>query len=84
MGRRHRDARRRERPGRHPAAQASLYPTVTGLFGFIFQADAQHADHITVTYDPTFGYPASVYVDPKELVADEEMGFVLTDFKAIP
>lgn len=50
------------------------YRTVDGLFDFIDEAISQQAVGINVTYDPS-GYPADVWIDYDERLADEERGF---------
>lgn len=50
------------------------YRTVNGLFDFIEDAIDRQAVGIDVTYDPS-GYPADVWIDYDERLADEERGF---------
>ena len=35
----------------------------------------------TLNFNPTYGYPTSVFFDFSEMMADEEIGYVITDFK---
>jgi hypothetical protein len=59
--------------------QFSEYHTIDGLFDLI--ADAyQRAEDVRIEYDPTYGYPTSVYIDYQKGVADEELGFTVSDF----
>ena len=44
----------------------------------------QEADRIDVTYDAVFGYPKTVFVDYRFLIADEEEGWSILDFQPLP
>jgi hypothetical protein len=58
------------------------YRTIDGLFDFL--ADAyRRAEDVRVEYHPTDGYPTSVYVDYQRIVADEELGFTVSDFMPV-
>ena len=63
---------------------AESFPTVEGLFAFVDDAIRRRAAQITATYDSRFGYPANVFVDYEVNVADEENGFVVQEFRAVP
>jgi hypothetical protein len=43
----------------------------------------READRVDVTYDPTYGYPTDLYIDWDEGIADEEVGYTVTDFEAL-
>jgi hypothetical protein len=58
------------------------YRTIDGLFDFL--ADAyRRAEDVRVEYHPIEGYPTSVYVDYQRIVADEELGFTVSDFMPV-
>ena len=50
--------------------------TVEELFDLV--QDGLTADAMTVTYDPTYGYPASGYIDYIADADDDELGFTAT------
>jgi len=50
------------------------------LFEEIQGAIDDNAYEIRVTYDPTFGYPTSVYIDYELMMADEELGVGINSF----
>eukprot|EP01083_Nonionella_stella_P015759 44085_1 len=62
--------------------------TVLGAFDTIQRSLDEEADGLRVKYDRDTGYPASVYIDWEEMIADEETSFsinnvVLSDDTAI-
>ncbi len=54
--------------------------TVEGLFRFIEQAAAKENHQLEVSYDPEFGFPASVNYGGHPRIADDERKFRLTNF----
>ena len=58
------------------------YSTVQRLFAFIRMAWTRQPSRLTVQYDPKRGYPTRLCVDPSA-VADDEFGFLVTDFKVL-
>lgn len=55
--------------------------TIEELFGRIDAAEG--AAVLQVSYDATFGYPAEIYIDQSELMADEEIGYTVSDFEVL-
>jgi hypothetical protein len=61
------------------------YGTIDNLFTKIETAKADpEAGEVTVTYDPTFGYPVDAAIDYIKLAADDEMYFTVSGFEALP
>jgi Family of unknown function (DUF6174) len=60
------------------------YLTLLDLFGVVQQAIDAEADGLAVTYDATRGFPASVWVDFDELIADDEYEYTATEFVPEP
>jgi uncharacterized protein DUF6174 len=56
-----------------PFSYANSFPSVEQLFDAIQDGIDRRADFIDVQYDPTYGYPTSVYIDYDRRVADEEL-----------
>jgi len=54
--------------------------TIDGVFDKIQAALDQGADEVTVDFDPTRGYPRSVFVDYSRQAADEELLLQISDF----
>ncbi len=54
------------------------FGTVENLFSYIAGAVAGEAARIEVEYHPETGYPAEVFIDRDERLADEEMGFTVS------
>lgn len=55
-----------------PLSYASAFFSAEDMFDIIQDAIDRDADVIDVDYDPSFGYPTSVYIDYDTRVADEE------------
>ena len=56
-----------------PFSYSNSFPSVEQLFDAIQDGIDRRADYIDVEYDPTYGYPTSVYIDYDRRVADEEL-----------
>ena len=57
----------------------ALQPTVDRLFDLIVQAIRDDAAIIRATYDPSFGYPTSLFIDQSQQIADEEQRYEASD-----
>ena len=55
--------------------------TIEKLFELI--EDSQDAAVLQVSYDETLGYPTEVYVDQSEMMADEEIGYVVHELEVL-
>ncbi|OZC02061.1 DUF6174 domain-containing protein [Rubricoccus marinus] len=53
--------------------------TIDALFELLAEAYASGAARVDVTYDPELGFPATLYIDRNEMIADEEVGYTVTD-----
>ncbi|HEX2571231.1 MAG TPA: DUF6174 domain-containing protein [Polyangia bacterium] len=62
--------------------QFTEYQTIDGLFDLITDA-YRRAEDVRVEYNETYGYPTSVYIDYQKAIADEELGFSITDFMPV-
>ena len=62
--------------------------TIDKLFTLLNNAYAgkgdfdQQADSVDVTYDKQMGYPATLYIDVSQQMADEEQGYTVTNLVA--
>ena len=56
-----------------PLSYANSFPSVEQLFDAIQDGIDRQADYLDIEYDPTYGYPTSVYIDYDRRVADEEL-----------
>lgn len=54
--------------------------TIDGLFDNIQDEIDQGADQLTVDFDPTLGYPTSLYVDPSKGTYDDEFTIRILEF----
>lgn len=60
------------------------HATIDLLFAELESAVNDGAESITVTYDPTYGFPAEIAIDVSQQIADEEMYYSITSFEALP
>lgn len=65
-----------------PEADWDRYETIDGLFDLIQDAIDEDAASISAEYDADLGYPTDVFIDYDRRIADEERGFVVTEFVA--
>ncbi|MDH4259537.1 MAG: DUF6174 domain-containing protein [Gammaproteobacteria bacterium] len=68
--------------GNLPRVDAAWLQTVTvdGLFEYIENQASQRPDCLSVKFDPMFGYPISIRIDPVLGGADDEVEFAISDF----
>ena len=59
------------------------HATIDQLFADIDEAYKSGADSVTVTYDPTYGFPSEIAIDPSQQMADEEMYYSVSGFEAL-
>lgn len=57
------------------------YDTVEELFGVLQHAVDEEADRIDAEFHPRYGVPVDVYVDYREMGADDEHGFIVEAFE---
>ncbi|MCH9699684.1 MAG: beta-propeller domain-containing protein [Gammaproteobacteria bacterium] len=57
--------------------------TVDSLFQIILDGIDNNADKITVDYDLKYGFPSQIGIDFIELAADDEVSYLISDFKKI-
>jgi hypothetical protein len=60
------------------------YRSVDRMFAFLRTVLAAKPDSFSATYDPVWGYPTQVAVDPNFGTVDEEYAFQVTGFTAAP
>jgi hypothetical protein len=58
-----------------PANHWVFYKTVDELFSIAQQTNPDSVAHIAIEYNPRYGLPSLIYIDPDEGVADEEFGY---------
>ena len=60
------------------------YATIDRLFSELGSDSIQKADHLTVSYDPTYGYPAEINIDFIEQAADDELYLSASGLEPLP
>lgn len=57
--------------------------TIEQLFTYIQKTLAEKPVQKTLAFDAQFFFPTNIYFDMSEMIADEEMGYIVTDFKPL-
>ena len=60
------------------------YATIDRIFSELDSDSVREADKLTVSYDPTYGFPAEVAIDYIELAADDELYLTVSAFEPLP
>jgi len=60
------------------------YATIDRLFSELESDSVQKADKLTVSYDPTYGYPSEISIDFIELAMDDELYLSVSAFEPLP
>ncbi|OQX12134.1 MAG: hypothetical protein BWK73_15745 [Thiothrix lacustris] len=55
-----------------------------GVFNLVEQGIKSGADKVDVSYDKQYGLPTSIYIDQSFQMADEEMGYTISNFQPEP
>ena len=58
-----------------------ILKTMPEFFRFIKDSDARNPFRKSVLYDSIYGFPTSLYYDFDERIADEEVGYIITEFR---
>ncbi len=66
----------------YPAQFAASFPSIDGLFDLLVDAKARNAARADVTYNPTLGYPVQISLDYRTQVADDELFYTVSAFRA--
>ena len=56
---------------------------INDLFNEIEKAYNQNVAVLETTYDSFYGFPAKLYIDRDERIADEEIGYSISNFKPL-
>lgn len=59
------------------------YQTVHALFKSIHELHQKSVNELNVTYDETYGFPKTLYIDYDSLIADDEYSYIFSDFSII-
>lgn len=59
------------------------YATIDRLFSELETQLNGGAEEVTVSYDPTYGYPAEVYLDMIKQAIDDELSLTVSDFAVL-
>ncbi len=67
-----------------PPGFAYLYPSIDGIFSIVQEAIDTRAYRIDASYDSRYGFPTDVYIDYDRRAVDEEQGYTMLRFRALP
>ncbi len=59
------------------------YATMDRIFSTLEAGLSGDADEVTVTYDPTYGYPSEIYFDYIKAAADDELSLSVSEFEVL-
>jgi len=62
---------------------ALRFATIDRLFSELGSDAMQEADRLTMSFDPTYGFPTEVAIDYVELVADDELYLSVSAFEPL-
>ena len=65
-------------------AYYSTYATIDRLFAELKSDSVQKADELTVTYDPTYGFPSEIGIDFIKAAMDDELHLSASGFEKLP
>ncbi|MBL6654792.1 MAG: hypothetical protein ISP61_01955 [Flavobacteriaceae bacterium] len=57
--------------------------SINSLFNFIESKLNENPEFYEINYNKEYGYPESIYFDMSEMIADEEIGYYISDFKIL-
>ncbi|HAV77934.1 MAG TPA: hypothetical protein DCX53_11350 [Anaerolineae bacterium] len=60
------------------------HATIDRIFSELGSDPVQNADHLTMSFDPTYGFPTEVAIDYIELAADDELYISVAGFEPLP
>ncbi|MFM7677431.1 MAG: DUF6174 domain-containing protein, partial [Roseiflexaceae bacterium] len=56
------------------------YTTIDGIYAELTSERFRDADKLTLTYDPTYGFPSEISADFIEMAADDELYLSVSEF----
>jgi len=59
------------------------FSTIEGTFAELRSGASASAEQVRITYDPTYGFPADLYIDPVQQVADDEFSVQISEFEVL-
>jgi hypothetical protein len=57
--------------------------SINSLFNFIESKLNENPEFYEINYNKEYGYPESIYFDMSKMIADEEIGYYISDFKIL-
>ena len=60
------------------------HATIDSLFDLVDSAISRRVYSLAVQYDPKYGFPASIIINPSRLVMDDETGYYVTGLEVLP
>jgi hypothetical protein len=65
-----------------PDQLAATFPSIDGLFDKLLDARMRNAANSAANYEPTLGYPVQISLDYSATIADDEISYVVSRFRA--
>jgi hypothetical protein len=70
----------KDKDGNNASSGQPGVKTIDDLFLYIKASLERNPATVTIKYNATYGYPESIYFDFDKQMADEEMGYTLSEF----
>ena len=67
-----------------PPGRADDFPDIPGLFELINRALSGGASAYSTEYDPTYGYPVTLYIDWVQGTLLDDVSYAVTEFTSLP
>jgi hypothetical protein len=67
-----------------PTGEYGPFQPIDSLLARIRDARARNAAELRTEFDSQYGYPAKVWIDYSRMIADEEIGWTITEFERLP
>ena len=60
------------------------HATIESLFDLVDSAISSRVYKLEVQYDPRYGFPTSISIDPSRMIMDDQTGYYATNFEVLP
>jgi hypothetical protein len=60
------------------------HATIESLFDLVDSAISKRVYRLVVQYDPKYGFPASIVINPSRMIMDDETGYYVTNLEVLP
>jgi len=58
--------------------------TIEKLFDLLDSSTSTRVYKLEIQYDPAYGFPTNIVIDPYKMIADDATGYYITNFEVLP